>query len=78
VTTASGTHERRVTSVPGDPARPFGAAEVTAKFRRFVTPVIGEEQAANLLSTAAAVVAGDRSAADLLDAIPTAPATRPR
>ena len=49
VTTGAGVHEKRVTSIPGDPSRPFGGAEVTAKFRRFAIPVIGEAAATALL-----------------------------
>ena len=49
VTTGTGVHEKRVTSIPGDPSRPFGGAEVTAKFRRFAIPVIGEAAATALL-----------------------------
>jgi 2-methylcitrate dehydratase PrpD len=69
VTTASGSHEWHVTSVPGDPAQPFGEAEVTAKFRRFVTPVAGTERADALLAAASAIATGERSAADLLNEI---------
>ena len=73
VTTASGIREKRVTAVPGDPARPFGADEVTAKFRRFATPVVGEERAKLLLAAASAVVTGDQSPADLLNEILSIP-----
>ena len=69
VTTASGSHERRVTAVPGDPARPFGADEVTEKFRRFVTPVVGDESVNTLLATTSGVIAGDRFAGELLNEI---------
>lgn len=64
--TASGTRERRVSAVPGDPARPFGMPEVTAKFRRFVAPVRGDEAAEALLTAIAAFVEGQQSASDLL------------
>jgi 2-methylcitrate dehydratase PrpD len=69
VATASGIREKRVTSVPGDPARPFGEREVTEKFRRFVVPVLGDERASALIGTVSAVVAGDRPAAELLNEI---------
>jgi 2-methylcitrate dehydratase PrpD len=49
VTTGAGVHEKRVTSIPGDPSQSFGEAEVTAKFRRFAIPVIGEAAATALL-----------------------------
>jgi 2-methylcitrate dehydratase PrpD len=66
VTTAAGTHEKRVTAVPGDPVMPFSADDVAAKFRRFVTPVLGAGAAEALLAATLAVVTGTRSAADLL------------
>jgi 2-methylcitrate dehydratase PrpD len=66
VTTASGMCEKRVASVPGDPSRPFGEAEVVEKFRRFVAPALGAERASTLIADASAILAGDRSAADLL------------
>jgi 2-methylcitrate dehydratase PrpD len=69
VKTATGDREKRVTSVPGDPSRPFGEKEVTAKFRRFVTPVAGEARSGALLAMASSVIAGDRPAGDLCDAI---------
>jgi hypothetical protein len=81
---ATGVCEKRVTAVPGDPSRPLGEAAVVAKFRRFVTPVLGEERANAMLATTSEVMAGNRSPNDLLNAIlsmsahPTAPATRPR
>jgi 2-methylcitrate dehydratase PrpD len=84
VTMATGVCEKRVTAVPGDPSRPLGEAAVVAKFRRFVTPVLGEERANAMLATTSEVMAGNRSPNDLLNAIlsmsahPTAPATRPR
>jgi 2-methylcitrate dehydratase PrpD len=49
VTTPSGSREKRVASVPGDPTQPFGEAEVTAKFLRFVALVIGQGEASTLL-----------------------------
>ena len=84
VTTASGVHEKRVTAVPGDPARPFGKADVTAKFRRFVAPVLGADGADELLKTASGVASGEQSASTILSALeratltPSAAATRPR
>jgi 2-methylcitrate dehydratase PrpD len=41
VTAASNRHVRRVEYVPGDPARPYGEAELKAKFVRLVGPVLG-------------------------------------
>jgi 2-methylcitrate dehydratase PrpD len=69
VTTASGSHEKRITAVPGDPSRPFGESDVVEKFRRFVEPVLGGDRTQALIATAASVVAGDRPAADLLSDI---------
>jgi 2-methylcitrate dehydratase PrpD len=62
VTGASGRHERMVTRVPGDPAQPFGEAELREKFRRLVAPV-PTEQADAMFSRA--LVALDQPA-DLL------------
>jgi 2-methylcitrate dehydratase PrpD len=50
VTAGSARHERLVTHVPGDPARPFDRAQVERKFLRFVTPVVGAEPAQRLLT----------------------------
>jgi 2-methylcitrate dehydratase PrpD len=43
VTTATGRHERSVTHVPGDPARPFGEAELRRKFQKLVAPVPADQ-----------------------------------
>ncbi len=43
-------HERLVTHVPGDPARPFDRAQVERKFLAFVAPVVGAEPAQRLLA----------------------------
>jgi 2-methylcitrate dehydratase PrpD len=45
VTARSGTRERAVTHVPGDPGRPFAAADVTEKFQRLVVPVLSRDGA---------------------------------
>ena len=45
VEAASGRHERQLTHVPGDPARPFDRARVREKFLRFVGPVLGPARA---------------------------------
>jgi 2-methylcitrate dehydratase PrpD len=49
VETRSGTVERRVDHVPGDPARPFAAEDVHGKFRRVVGPVLGPDKAEAML-----------------------------
>jgi 2-methylcitrate dehydratase PrpD len=43
-------HERQVTDVPGDPARPFDRAQVREKFVRFVEPVLGTERTEEVLA----------------------------
>src|SRR5262249_41309253 len=45
----SGTHERRVTHVPGDPERALSVAEVTRKYIRFAVPVLGDEKANQIM-----------------------------
>jgi 2-methylcitrate dehydratase PrpD len=49
VVTRSGTRERLVTHVPGDPARPFGAADIATKFTRLVAPVLGPQGSEDML-----------------------------
>ena len=55
VTTVSGTHAKRVDFVPGDPSRPFSAEDVKAKFRRFVTPILGADETESMLHLALAL-----------------------
>ena len=43
-------HERTVTHVPGDPARPFGRAQVRDKFMRFAAPLLGTPKAEHILA----------------------------
>jgi 2-methylcitrate dehydratase PrpD len=45
VTTASRQYQRTVTYVPGDPARPFGEADLKAKFGRVVAPLLDGNEA---------------------------------
>jgi 2-methylcitrate dehydratase PrpD len=56
VETTSGQRECMVTHVPGDPARPFGEAELTAKFRRITAPVLEAEQADGMFAAALAAL----------------------
>jgi 2-methylcitrate dehydratase PrpD len=56
VTTASGSHERLVRDVPGDPARPLDEAGIVEKFNRLVTPVIGAPGADRILQVATATL----------------------
>jgi 2-methylcitrate dehydratase PrpD len=66
VVTSSGRQERTVTDVPGDPARPFDAAAVEAKFRRVVVPSIGADAAAQVLEHGLGLLSGQTAAAQLL------------
>jgi 2-methylcitrate dehydratase PrpD len=45
----SGTHERLVTHVPGDPERALSAADVMRKYMRFAAPVLGDEKANQIM-----------------------------
>jgi 2-methylcitrate dehydratase PrpD len=66
VTTAAGTHERAVSHVPGDPARPFGKADVAKKFSRFAGAVMGADAASALF---ARIVDGGADVPDIVDEI---------
>jgi len=59
--TASGRRERTVTHVPGDPSRPFGEADLKAKFVRVVAPLLDRDRAE--AEFAAALSALERPAA---------------
>jgi 2-methylcitrate dehydratase PrpD len=50
-------HERLVTHVPGDPARPFDRAQVREKFSSFVGPALGEQNAKHILARCSEAVA---------------------
>ena len=52
IATAQKRHERTVTHVPGDPARPFSEDELRQKFIRVTAPVLDGERAAALFATA--------------------------
>jgi 2-methylcitrate dehydratase PrpD len=70
VATSSGAvHEREIEHIPGDIREPFDARQVNDKFRRFVTPVLGEEGAARVLALASAALDDGPDAARLLEAI---------
>jgi 2-methylcitrate dehydratase PrpD len=47
-------HERTVTHVPGDPARPWGEADLRRKFERAASPLLDRERAAALFASALA------------------------
>jgi 2-methylcitrate dehydratase PrpD len=63
VTTASGVREHRVEAVPGDPAHPFAADDVSRKFKHFVAPVCGDDTARLQQISAAALQSQDSIAA---------------
>jgi 2-methylcitrate dehydratase PrpD len=69
VTTAGRSRERRVALVPGDPAQPFTAEEVEAKFRRFVAPALGDGDTQALLQAASALIDDPHAPASLLQHI---------
>jgi 2-methylcitrate dehydratase PrpD len=52
LTAAGGRHERVVTHVPGDPARPFGESDVKAKFIRVVAPALDRTRAEAMFAQA--------------------------
>jgi 2-methylcitrate dehydratase PrpD len=51
VETASSRHSRTVTHVPGDPALPFGEADLKEKFRRVTAPVLDANRADAMFTT---------------------------
>jgi 2-methylcitrate dehydratase PrpD len=50
VLTGSVPHARTVAHVPGEPARPFGRAQVRDKFKRFAGTLLGTEKAEHILA----------------------------
>ena len=52
----SGSREKLVLNVPGDPERPFDEPQVAAKFRRVTAPVVAERVADSLLSRSLAAL----------------------
>jgi 2-methylcitrate dehydratase PrpD len=70
VATKSGkVHEKEVEHVPGDIRDPFDAAQVKDKFRRFVTPVLGQDGAARMEARASRALDDGQAALDLLATI---------
>jgi len=69
VATSSGSYERAVTDVPGDPARPFDANAVREKFERLSAPVMGAEAAEQTLERAFGLLRGKIDPAGLLHQI---------
>ena len=67
VATRSGTHERLVTHVPGDPARPFAAQDISTKFHRVVAPLIGTHRADGVLRRIGEALEQPRALTALVD-----------
>src|SRR5207237_814826 len=51
-------HERTVTDIPGDPARPLDRAKIQEKLTRFVRPIIGAERAERLFKGCSDALSG--------------------
>jgi 2-methylcitrate dehydratase PrpD len=66
VVTPSGRHERTVTDVPGDPARPFDADALREKFGRLAGPVIGAAASQRVMELAFGLLGGKTHPAGLL------------
>jgi 2-methylcitrate dehydratase PrpD len=69
VVTRSGTRERLVTHVPGDPARPFSTNEISAKFHKLVAPVTGPQRSHDLLQRVVDGMGASPLSAQLIDEI---------
>jgi 2-methylcitrate dehydratase PrpD len=54
--TASSRHERTVSHVPGDPARPVSEADLRSKFVRVVAPLVDQERAEAMFADALTAV----------------------
>jgi 2-methylcitrate dehydratase PrpD len=72
VTTRTKRHERSVSQVPGDPARPFGEDDVRAKFMRAVAPVLADKSAAAMFAAALSALDQPGAALREIDRIPAA------
>ena len=69
VVTRSATHERAVTHVPGDPARPLGAKDVGEKFHRLAAAAIGPAGASEMFAKIMAGSQDGRSPVWLVDEV---------
>jgi 2-methylcitrate dehydratase PrpD len=49
IASRKGPRERDVSHIPGDPDRAFDSGDIKAKFRRFVSPVLGGETTERML-----------------------------
>jgi 2-methylcitrate dehydratase PrpD len=72
VSAGSGDREKLMLHVPGDPQRPLGESEISDKFSRVVSPLLGEARAAHLAGRALAALGPRADAARLLAEIETA------
>jgi 2-methylcitrate dehydratase PrpD len=63
VSAGTARHERLVTDVPGDPARPFDRARVQDKFVQFVAPLCGAQESKQMLARIVDRLAGGAFAA---------------
>jgi 2-methylcitrate dehydratase PrpD len=63
VLTGTEPHERTVTHVPGDPARPFGRAEIRDKFKCFAGTLLGAEKTEHILADCRGALANGEFAA---------------
>lgn len=69
VKTADAQHERSVTAVPGDPARPLSSSDINAKFHHLADRLIGAASVDRLIATTGRVLDGSIPAAQLLSDI---------
>ena len=67
VATPSGSRDRDVMYVPGDPGRPFDGPQVAEKFRRVVAPILGPDQAEALPRRIAESLGDRKSLVRLVD-----------
>jgi 2-methylcitrate dehydratase PrpD len=69
VVTRSRTYERLVTHVPGDPARPFSAEDISDKFHRLVAPVTEQARADDMVGRVVAGLKDRQSLVRLVDEV---------
>jgi 2-methylcitrate dehydratase PrpD len=69
VATRSRTYQRLVTHVPGDPARPLSAEDISDKFHRLVAPVTGQARADDMVGRVVAGLKDRQSLVRLVDEV---------
>ncbi len=69
VVTRSRSYERLVIHVPGDPARPFNAEEISDKFHQLVAPVTGQARADDMVGRIVAELKDGQSLVRLVDEV---------